>query len=300
MGPRADDPKLNLSGALWQLSRKAADMPSPALHRHIVRTWIEWHIQDCQVSRVLVVETDLETCPDAANFQPSVFDDFLTGVVDAVLTAGQAPPVLFRNRSRASRPAHLLDLRSWRRIWRWFATVSRQRSRSAHPLAIDHLPRWDPRANSRGTRWPCYAEWCRALDLKPRPNDLAGGLFMSNVLQPISIAKRENRYRLAIRHVAAYRYSERVTFRRHRLMFRPRDTHSLRLLDASLSIQPSPQHIRWAYDTFGNSVAYASLATSNQTFSKSPAKLAFWFTRRPGRRPCSWHQPCATRSPTRQ
>ena len=80
---------------------------------------------------------------------------------------------------------------------------------------------------------------------------------MSNVLQPISIAKRENRYRLAIRHVAAYRYSERVTFGRHRLMFRPRDTHSLRLLDASLSIQPAPQHIRWAYDTFGNSVAYA-------------------------------------------
>ena len=69
-------------------SAEMRPMPSPALHRHIVRTSIEWQIQDCQVNRVLVVETDLETCPYAANFQPSVFDDFLTGVVDAVLHSG--------------------------------------------------------------------------------------------------------------------------------------------------------------------------------------------------------------------
>lgn len=62
---------------------------------------------------------------------------------------------------------------------------------------------------------------------------------------------------LVIRHVTTYKYAEPVRFGRHRMMFRPRDSHTLRLVDATLAIRPKPQNVRWAYDVFGNSVAYA-------------------------------------------
>lgn len=39
-------------------------------------------------------------------------------------------------------------------------------------------------------------------------------------------------------------------------MVRPRDSHDLRLLDASLGINPQPD-LRWVHDVFGNSVAIA-------------------------------------------
>jgi transglutaminase-like putative cysteine protease len=41
------------------------------------------------------------------------------------------------------------------------------------------------------------------------------------------------------------------------MMFRPRDSHTLRLLSTSIAIVPKPVSIRWMYDVFGNSVAYA-------------------------------------------
>jgi transglutaminase-like putative cysteine protease len=41
------------------------------------------------------------------------------------------------------------------------------------------------------------------------------------------------------------------------MMFRPRDSHTLRLLSTSLTITPKPMNIRWMYDVFGNSVSYA-------------------------------------------
>jgi transglutaminase-like putative cysteine protease len=62
---------------------------------------------------------------------------------------------------------------------------------------------------------------------------------------------------LVVRHSTEYQYSEPVSFGRHRMMFRPRDSHSLRLLDTRLSIFPKPLDISWAYDVFGNSVAFA-------------------------------------------
>lgn len=65
------------------------------------------------------------------------------------------------------------------------------------------------------------------------------------------------RRQLIVRHTTEYNYANPVKFGRHRMMFRPRDSHSLRLLDTSLSITPQPQRISWKYDTFGNSVAYA-------------------------------------------
>jgi transglutaminase-like putative cysteine protease len=65
------------------------------------------------------------------------------------------------------------------------------------------------------------------------------------------------RRHLTVRHTTEYRYSEPVTFGRHRMMFRPRDSHTLRLLGTSLAITPEPVSIRWMYDVFGNSVSYA-------------------------------------------
>ena len=65
------------------------------------------------------------------------------------------------------------------------------------------------------------------------------------------------RRHLTVRHTTEYRYSEPVTFGRHRMMFRPRDSHTLRLLSTNIAIVPKPVSIRWMYDVFGNSVAYA-------------------------------------------
>jgi transglutaminase-like putative cysteine protease len=65
------------------------------------------------------------------------------------------------------------------------------------------------------------------------------------------------RRHLIVRHTTEYQYSEPVAFGRHRMMFRPRDSHTLRLLSTSLTITPKPVDIRWMYDVFGNSVSYA-------------------------------------------
>jgi transglutaminase-like putative cysteine protease len=62
---------------------------------------------------------------------------------------------------------------------------------------------------------------------------------------------------LIIRHTTEYRYQDPVRFGTHRLMFRPRDSHTLRLLNTNLNINPAPVRIGWTYDVFGNSVAHA-------------------------------------------
>jgi transglutaminase-like putative cysteine protease len=41
------------------------------------------------------------------------------------------------------------------------------------------------------------------------------------------------------------------------MMFRPRDSHDLRLVEATMAITPTPRSVRWIYDVFGNSVAIA-------------------------------------------
>lgn len=64
--------------------------------------------------------------------------------------------------------------------------------------------------------------------------------------------------RLAVRHETHYRYAKPVSFGDHSMMLRPRDSHDLRLLKATLTIQPAPTAIRWRHDVFGNSVAVAS------------------------------------------
>jgi transglutaminase-like putative cysteine protease len=62
---------------------------------------------------------------------------------------------------------------------------------------------------------------------------------------------------VTIRHATVYRYAAPVTFGDHRLMFRPRDSHDLRLLETGLQISPSAS-VRWLHDVFGNSIAVAS------------------------------------------
>lgn len=64
---------------------------------------------------------------------------------------------------------------------------------------------------------------------------------------------------LTVRHVTTYRYYRPVTFGTHRLMLRPRDSHDLRLLEATLRISPTAQ-LRWVHDVYGNSVTKASFS----------------------------------------
>lgn len=63
--------------------------------------------------------------------------------------------------------------------------------------------------------------------------------------------------RLSIQHTTVYRYRRPVTFGEHRAIFRPRDSHDLRLLDAELVLSP-PGEVRWIHDVFSNSIALIS------------------------------------------
>ncbi|WP_137125968.1 transglutaminase family protein [Roseomonas sp. HF4] len=60
--------------------------------------------------------------------------------------------------------------------------------------------------------------------------------------------------RVHIRHATSYAYNAPVGLSQHRLLVRPRDSHDLRLHDATLSISPAPASTRWAHDVFGNSI----------------------------------------------
>ena len=75
------------------------------------------------------------------------------------------------------------------------------------------------------------------------------------------------RHLLTVRHATTYRYTRPVSFGPHRLMFRPRDSHDLRLVNTGLVIEPAAS-IRWLHDVFGNSIAIA-------TFDASADRLFF-------------------------
>jgi transglutaminase-like putative cysteine protease len=64
---------------------------------------------------------------------------------------------------------------------------------------------------------------------------------------------------LTVRHLTVYRYTQPVRFGEHRLMFRPRDSHDMRLLETKLTISP-PAQVRWLHDVFSNSVTIASFS----------------------------------------
>jgi transglutaminase-like putative cysteine protease len=63
---------------------------------------------------------------------------------------------------------------------------------------------------------------------------------------------------LTVRHTTTYRYREPVRLGEHRMMFRPRESHDLRLVRTKLDIFPPPASLRWLHDVFDNSVAIAT------------------------------------------
>ena len=64
---------------------------------------------------------------------------------------------------------------------------------------------------------------------------------------------------LTVRHVTVYPYAEPVRLGEHRMMFRPRESHDLRLVRTQLVILPHPVLLRWLHDVFDNSVAVRNL-----------------------------------------
>ena len=66
---------------------------------------------------------------------------------------------------------------------------------------------------------------------------------------------------LSIHHLTRYRYRRPVGFGEHRIMFRPREGHDVRLISARLAITPEPGQLRWVHDVFGNSVGVATFST---------------------------------------
>jgi transglutaminase-like putative cysteine protease len=73
---------------------------------------------------------------------------------------------------------------------------------------------------------------------------------------------------LTVRHSTVYRYGEPVSLGEHRMMFRPRESYDLRLIQTNLVITPKPAHLRWLHDPFDNSVAVA-------TFEGTTTELRF-------------------------
>jgi transglutaminase-like putative cysteine protease len=73
---------------------------------------------------------------------------------------------------------------------------------------------------------------------------------------------------LTVQHSTVYRYREPVVLGEHRMMFRPRESHDLRLIQTHLQITPQPAQLRWLHDLFDNSVAVA-------TFEGTSAELTF-------------------------
>ncbi len=60
--------------------------------------------------------------------------------------------------------------------------------------------------------------------------------------------------RYDIVHTTVYRYRQPVTFGEHRVMFRPRDSHDLRVLATDLDVSPESD-VRMIQDPLSNSVA---------------------------------------------
>lgn len=60
---------------------------------------------------------------------------------------------------------------------------------------------------------------------------------------------------LTVYHSTVYRYGAAVKLGEHRMMFRPRESHDLRLISTNLVITPTPARTRWLHDPFDNSVA---------------------------------------------
>ena len=58
---------------------------------------------------------------------------------------------------------------------------------------------------------------------------------------------------LEVEHVTTYRYAQPVTFGEHRVMFRPRAAHDIRVLSDSIEVTPESD-VHWVFDVLSNSV----------------------------------------------
>jgi transglutaminase-like putative cysteine protease len=58
-----------------------------------------------------------------------------------------------------------------------------------------------------------------------------------------------------ITHTTEYRYARPVELGEHRLMFRPRESHDLRVLATDLQVEPGAADIRMIQDAYSNSIA---------------------------------------------
>jgi transglutaminase-like putative cysteine protease len=84
---------------------------------------------------------------------------------------------------------------------------------------------------------------------------------------------------LTVRHSTVYRYKEPVALGEHRMMFRPRESHDLRLIQSELAIDPQPVHLRWLHDPIDNSVAVATFeGTTSELRFESTATLEHFET----------------------
>ena len=87
--------------------------------------------------------------------------------------------------------------------------------------------------------------------------------------------------RLTIVHETRYSYERPVSFGPHRLLLRPRDSHAIRVVDASLGLSPHGE-TRWVYDALGNSLCWFTpqgqatelAVTSRLVIERYPAPLA--------------------------
>lgn len=87
---------------------------------------------------------------------------------------------------------------------------------------------------------------------------------------------------LTVHHTTVYRYREPVALGEHRMMFRPRASHDLRLIRTALLISPQPAHLRWLHDPFDNSVAVATFeGTTSELRFESSVKLEHFETSLP-------------------
>ncbi len=58
-----------------------------------------------------------------------------------------------------------------------------------------------------------------------------------------------------ISHRTEYRFHRPVALGPHRMAFRPRDAHDMRVLATALQVEPEPQRVDMVLDVYGNSVA---------------------------------------------
>jgi transglutaminase-like putative cysteine protease len=84
--------------------------------------------------------------------------------------------------------------------------------------------------------------------------------------------------RYDITHTTRYRYREPVSFGEHRVMFRPRDSHDLRVLATDLVCSPAAQ-VRMIQDPHSNSVA---LVTPQRRASELAIVCTFTIEHAPG------------------